>query len=58
MHDLGFEESFGGTGLCLVEWADRIKDLLPPRRYEVSFALGADESDRTITIEKFPGGNA
>jgi tRNA threonylcarbamoyladenosine biosynthesis protein TsaE len=27
--DLGFEEYFHGDGVCLVEWAERLQDLLP-----------------------------
>ena len=58
MRDLGFEESCGGTGICLVEWADRVKDLLPARRYDVWFTLGTEETDRTITIDQRLGAKA
>lgn len=32
---LGFEEYFERDGVCLIEWADRIAEFLPQRRYEV-----------------------
>lgn len=30
MEDTGYEEYFYGSGVCLVEWAERIRDLIPP----------------------------
>jgi tRNA threonylcarbamoyladenosine biosynthesis protein TsaE len=32
---LGWEDYFYGDGLCLIEWADRIFDFLPPKRIEI-----------------------
>lgn len=29
MLDLGFDEYFHGDGVCLVEWAERLQDMLP-----------------------------
>jgi len=29
MEDLGYEEYFYGDGICIVEWADLVSDLLP-----------------------------
>lgn len=42
MEEIGYEDCFYGEGVCLVEWAELIKELLP-----------ADT--RRITIEKDPG---
>ncbi len=36
MYDLGFEEYFYGEGVCLIEWASRIKEILPPSCYEIT----------------------
>ena len=33
--DLGADEYFGGDGVCLVEWADRVPQALPAERLEV-----------------------
>lgn len=33
--DLGAEEWLGGAGVCLIEWADRIRDVLPEDRLDV-----------------------
>jgi len=49
LHDLGYREYFYGDGVTLVEWADRVPDLLPPDRLDVSIELtGAEE--RRITM--------
>ena len=33
--DLGVDEYLAGEGVCLVEWADRVSDRLPPRTWWV-----------------------
>ncbi|BDG62452.1 tRNA (adenosine(37)-N6)-threonylcarbamoyltransferase complex ATPase subunit type 1 TsaE [Caldinitratiruptor microaerophilus] len=35
---LGYEDSFYGDGVCIVEWADRARDLWPPEHLEVQLA--------------------
>jgi tRNA threonylcarbamoyladenosine biosynthesis protein TsaE len=35
MFDLGYEEYFFGNGVCVVEWADQIEELLPPEYLEI-----------------------
>jgi tRNA threonylcarbamoyladenosine biosynthesis protein TsaE len=52
--DLGYEEFFGGDGICLVEWADRITPLLPPRRFDVRLRHGAGADERVIEILRCP----
>src|SRR5512140_2451507 len=42
LREIGFDEYLDGSGVCLIEWADRVIEMLPPRRYEVRFALGDD----------------
>ena len=48
--ELGFEEYFYGTGVCIVEWAERLRDLLPGDRMSVTFNY-LDEHVRSITFE-------
>ena len=43
---LGYEEYFYGQGLTIIEWADKIKDLLPEEYLIVELSL-ADE-DKTV----------
>jgi tRNA threonylcarbamoyladenosine biosynthesis protein TsaE len=56
--DLGFEEYLSGSGVCLIEWAEKAKALLPPARYDVEFALGPGPSDREITVRSPGAGGA
>src|SRR5579885_705120 len=37
--DLGVHEYFANDGVCLVEWADRVTDLLPAERLEIFVAI-------------------
>ncbi len=39
MEALGWEEYFYGGGVCALEWADKIKKLLPKRRLEVKIEI-------------------
>ena len=48
--DLGFEDYFFGSGVCVVEWAERLRDLLPDERMTVSFAT-LDENVRSISFQ-------
>jgi tRNA threonylcarbamoyladenosine biosynthesis protein TsaE len=48
--DLGFEEYFYGTGVCLVEWAERLGCLLPEERLTVLFSY-LDDNSRNISFE-------
>ncbi len=50
--DLGFEEYLGRDGICLIEWADRAKVLLPDCRFEVRFSHGGKENEREVSIEQ------
>jgi len=49
--NLGYEEYFYGKGVTVVEWADKIKELLPDERYDVELVhLGG--AKRKIKINK------
>jgi tRNA threonylcarbamoyladenosine biosynthesis protein TsaE len=50
LREIGFDEYLAGDGVCLIEWADRVQDHLPARRYDVVFTLGTDESSRRIEV--------
>jgi tRNA threonylcarbamoyladenosine biosynthesis protein TsaE len=45
MYALGFEEYFYGDGAAVVEWANRVEELLPPDAIviELSYGRNADE---------------
>lgn len=35
MDEIGYEDYFYGEGLCIIEWAQLIEELLPPKRTEI-----------------------
>jgi tRNA threonylcarbamoyladenosine biosynthesis protein TsaE len=51
VYDLGYEEIFRGDGICLIEWADAISELLPEERIDVRMSAGEGETERVIRIE-------
>lgn len=52
LDEIGFEEYIDGAGVCILEWADTIRQRLPQHRYDIHCALGSRENERTITIGK------
>ncbi len=48
--ELGFDDYFHGTGVCIVEWSERLEEVLPAERLEITFAHAGDDL-RTITLE-------
>ena len=50
MYELGYEEYFFGDGLCVVEWADLIEELIPEEALWISIAYGEKEGERIFTI--------
>jgi len=55
LREIGFEEYVSGNGICLIEWADRVREALPQRRYDIHLAFGNDHYSREITIENSVG---
>ncbi|MBM3950745.1 MAG: tRNA (adenosine(37)-N6)-threonylcarbamoyltransferase complex ATPase subunit type 1 TsaE [Rhodospirillales bacterium] len=53
--ELGLDEAFA-TGISLVEWPERLGDLLPRSRIEIAFAPGPDDNARIVEIEGFGEG--
>lgn len=51
MYELGYEEYFFGQGVCIVEWADLILDLIPEGSIIIRIEYGAKEEERFYTIE-------
>lgn len=42
VEDLGFDEYFYGSGLCIIEWALRAEEILPKVRLHLFFSLAGD----------------
>ena len=52
LREIGVDEFVYSSGICLIEWADRVLGMLPPHRYDVHLKLGNDENTREIMIEE------
>ncbi len=46
MYELGYEEYFYGDGVCVVEWADLVEELLPGDAVRIRIDYGASEGER------------
>ena len=53
MEEIGYEDCFYGEGVCLIEWADLIEEILPGecRRIVIEKDLSKGFDYRKITIE-------
>lgn len=51
LFEIGFEEYLHSGGVCLIEWADLIEDMLPPETVWVYMEYGGFEEERICTIE-------
>ena len=51
--DIGVEDYFDSGAVCLIEWPERIEDLLPDDTVIVKITENADTHERTLTME-FP----
>lgn len=46
MYELGYEEYFYGDGVCVIEWADRIEELLPEGTKTIRIEYGENQEER------------
>ena len=53
MEEIGYEDYFYGEGLCIIEWADLIADLLPQELVQISIEKDLEKGFdyRKITIK-------
>lgn len=49
LEEMGYEEYFYGDGVVVIEWAEKIKDLLPPCTLLVEFTY-IDDNNRRLVI--------
>lgn len=47
--DIGIEEYFTKRGVCIIEWADLIEEILPKNRLDIKFKI-LDENTRQLLI--------
>ncbi len=50
LFDLGFDEYFFGGGVCIIEWAEKISDLIPEDRIVIDIKKGQDLDERLVSI--------
>lgn len=57
MYEVGFEDYFDGEGVCLVEWANLIEEILPSRRTIITIEKDLDKGFdyRRITVSELGG---
>lgn len=46
MFELGYEEYFFGDGVCVIEWADLIEELIPAPAKKIFLEYGENEGER------------
>lgn len=46
MYQLGYEDYFFGQGVCIVEWADIIEELIPEKAKIIFLNYGSNENER------------
>ena len=53
MEEIGYDDYFFGQGICLIEWAELIEEILPEKRIEVTIEKDLEKGFeyRKITIE-------
>ena len=54
MYDIGIDDYLFGDGICLIEWPQKIEDILPDNTISVKITKNVDISDdyREILIER------
>ena len=46
MYEIGYEEYFYGEGVCIVEWADIVEEIIPEDAKVIFIEYGEDEGER------------
>ena len=59
MDEIGYEDYFFGDGVCLIEWAELIRDILPEQCVEVTITKELDKGFdfRRIQVTGLEGGS-
>ena len=46
MYEIGYEEYFFGDGVCVIEWADLIEEIIPDDAVRIEIEYGEKEGER------------
>ena len=54
MEEIGYDDYFFGEGICLIEWAELIRDILPEKRIEITIEKDLTQGFdyRRITVQE------
>lgn len=54
MYEIGYDEYIGGDGITIIEWSEKIYDILPAPRYEIVIEKDIKKHDnfRKIRVER------
>lgn len=50
MFEIGYEEYFYGEGVCVVEWADLIEELIPTEAIRIEISYGQNPEERLYRV--------
>lgn len=50
MYEIGYEEYFFGKGVCIVEWADLIEEIMPEDGILIEIECGEEETQRRYVV--------
>ena len=55
MDEIGYDEYFYGDGVCLIEWANLIEEILPEKYIKITIEKNLEKGFdyRKITVEEF-----
>lgn len=53
LYDLGFDEYFYGNGVCIIEWADKIEQMIPKERIVIDIQKGNNVDERILNISGY-----
>ena len=53
MEEIGYDDYFFGKGICLIEWAELIEEILPDDRISITIEKNLEQGFdyRRITVE-------
>ena len=51
LFEIGFDEYLHAGGVCLIEWADLIEDVMPENTVWIRMEYGEEEDERVCTVK-------
>lgn len=54
--DLGVEDMLYGSGVCIVEWSEKVAEALPDSTIRITLSIPDDTGHRMISIRNWPYG--